>query len=237
MDHGSVSRFIGSRSSSIGSYHSSSSSSTNSSSTARPATAIADYQKPPYRGHHFHTHPGPKPKSLNASSGYRQSSLRSSQSQSRFPLWDFFRTGLVRGPGSHIELWDLKLRSSSTNKMHSAIIRNSSNGSNGDDDVKSGSGSMRTGQGFRFNRKIGGLLGGASCKCSVETVTLNAPTAKMGLAPVGNAMAGKINTEGKLRKQSQTKTKERTKMKQAMSRQRTSEWLKELSLSHAKLAS
>ncbi|KAK4799798.1 hypothetical protein SAY86_025163 [Trapa natans] len=211
LDRGSVSRFIGSRSSSIRSYHSLSSSSTNSSSTA---TARADdHRKLMYRGHaNTLPHPSPKPKPLSTSSGgqYRQSSLRSTTtSQNKFSLWDFFRTGLVRGPDVHIDLRDLRVRNSATSRAS---------------DVKIGTGSIKSpGPISRFSRNInviGNLLGGASCKCSVETVILNAP-----------ATARKSNAEERLRKRSKTKAKERMKV---TSRQRTSQWLKELSHSHGK---
>ncbi|KAK4766788.1 hypothetical protein SAY87_008430 [Trapa incisa] len=198
MDRGSVSQFIGSRSSSIGGYRSSSSSSINSSSSA---TASADdHQKPLYRGHaNTRAHQGPKPNLLNTSSigQYRQSSLPSTTtSQNKLSLWNFFRTGLVRGPGVHIDLRDLRVRNSAT-------IRTG--------DIKTGTDSDRSsGPGSRFNGNInviGGLLGRANCKCSIETVILNSP-----------APSRKSNAEERLRERSKTKAKERMKM---TSRKRT----------------
>ncbi|OWM82119.1 uncharacterized protein LOC116206825 [Punica granatum] len=235
MDHGSVSRFIGSRSSSIGSYHSSSSSSTNSSF----ATNRGDHQKPPFRNHNSHTHPSPKPQSLNAPfAPYRQASLRSTQSHNnRFSLWDFFRTGLVRTPATDIELRDLKFR-----RKHSVISRNNSNSStnsNSNSNAQSNSPSKRTGQSRSlFNRNVGGLLG-VNCKCSVETVPLNAATTKADLVfqkrRTSSSVEEKLlhNDSKKTKTNTMKKKKKKMKQKQAMSRQRTSEWLKELSLSHA----
>ncbi|KAK4798489.1 hypothetical protein SAY86_030815 [Trapa natans] len=202
---GSSRRLIGScRSSSIGSY-TSSSSSTNSSS----ATARASHQKRPLTSHHLiHTRPSPKSPSINALSDYySKTSKLQIQNNDGFSLWDFFRTGIIRGPSTDIELRDIKFRGQTNNSRNA----------------------KRNQKGLLFHKNNMGLLfGGVNCRCSVETV------------PVGNFVARRGGRDDKvLRKDSTAREKGRPMMtvkenRAAVSRLRTSEWLKELSLSHAR---
>lgn len=148
----------------------------------------------------------------------------------------------MRGPSTEMELRDIKFRGLNNTKRNSAISRNSSNssssGSGDNSNAKSNSNSRGTGKGLLINKNLGGLLGGANCKCSVETIPLNTPSTKMGSVPVRSVAVRGSRTSGtdeKLHKDPKMKD-ERMMIKEkqaAMSRQRTSEWLKELSLSHA----
>ncbi|XP_052195201.1 uncharacterized protein LOC127803181 [Diospyros lotus] len=212
MDHCYSGGFasVSSRSSSIRSHHS-------SSSGSSTTTAIAT-KKQRVRNQFQYSHPSPTPQIRVSASRYGNVSLRSRKSN----LWSYFQVGLVRTPGN-IQLQDIKLprgnnNRSSNNKNFGS--RNSSSSSNGF------SGPKKEKQNL-FDRN-GPIFGG--CKCSVnavDTVPSSVIIVKSNSAHNnGNeARSGEEEEEEEERK----KTKQQ-KVKQAVSRHRTFEWLKELSL-------
>ncbi|XP_022774123.1 uncharacterized protein LOC111316438 [Durio zibethinus] len=256
MDHGSLSRFtrIGSssRSNSNRSSHYSTSSSNSITVTARNFNSVVNSNssfnfksKPIKITNNFSTHPSPKPqirlsktRPVNVSSRNQKSSM-----------WDFFRLGLVRAP--ELELQDLKVRSNNTNANRNSVSRNSScNSSNGSSSTKNGTSKIVVNIGTEgaknqqdlkkgFLEKRIGLFSG--CKCSVnavETVPLNNiiiiksnKNSEKEKAMLHAAMKEKkkLLQELKIRKNRKEKENEKQEGKQAFSRHRTFEWLKELS--------
>ncbi|GLT46774.1 hypothetical protein SLA2020_205040 [Shorea laevis] len=220
MDHGTVSRLtsLSSRSSSSGSRISSSSSSSITNTITRNPNS-----KPNRISNNFHTHPSPKPQIIVSKSRPSNVGSRSQRSS----VWDFFRLGLVRAP--EIELQDLKIRNTQNKATRTSVSRNSScSSSNSSSDTKI----------KNQNPRRGGFFNG--CKCSVsavETVPLNnivvIKTSK-NEKPPATAMERKGFPELKMKKKMKEKEREKEKQdgKQALSRHRTFEWLKELSNSH-----
>ncbi|GLT68817.1 hypothetical protein SLA2020_410160 [Shorea laevis] len=208
MDHGSVSRLtnLSSRSSSPGS-HISSSSRTSITNITRNSNS-----NPSRISNKFHPHPTPEPQITVSKSQPRNVSSRTQ----RLPVWDFFRAGLVRPP--EIELQDLKLRNSQTKPTRTPVSRNSScSSSNSSSDVK-----------IKNPNQPRGFFSG--CKqCSVGAVT-TVPNNIVIKKSSKNEEEEKPFLEVKVKKK--TKESERHKGKQALSRRRTYEWLKELSHSH-----
>jgi len=157
-------------------------------------------------------------------------SSRSRNSSAR----DFFRLGLV--PTPEIGLQDLKVRRNiSVNK--NSVSRNSSLSSsssstsakiNNSSSRKSNSGlnmeDKQIRQGF-LERRLGGLLSG--CKCTDETVSSNVVIIKGNSESATTTHAKKA--EKLLELKMKKKQEEKQQGKQAMSRHRTYEWLKELS--------
>ncbi|XVE87034.1 hypothetical protein DITRI_Ditri18aG0083400 [Diplodiscus trichospermus] len=246
MDQGSLTRFTSisssSRSSSTRSSHYSTSSSNSITVTARDFNSITNSKSKPIKTrNNFNTHPSPKPqirlsktRPVNVTTRHQKSSM-----------WDFFRLGLVRAP--ELELQDLKVRSNNNSVNRNSVSRNSSsNSSNSSSSTKnsrqkivnnSGTEVAKNQQdlnkGFLEN-KIGLFSG---CKCSVnavETVPLNniVPFKSKKNSEKEKAMSHaameekeKLLQELKIKK----KMKEKQEGKQALSRHRTFEWLKELS--------
>ncbi|XP_022752077.1 nuclear transcription factor Y subunit alpha-like [Durio zibethinus] len=262
MDHGSLSRFTSvsssSRSSSTRSSHYSASSNNSSTVTARNFNSITNSSsnsntksKPIKIRNNFNTHPSPKPqirlsktRPVNVSSRNQKSSM-----------WDFFRLGLVRAP--ELGLQDLKVRSNNNNGNRNSVSRNSScNSSNSSSSTKNSTSKIVSNSGTEvaknqldlnkgFLEKRIGLFGG--CKCSVnavETVPLNNTVViksnknnEKKKAMLHFAMEAKkkkkLLQELKINKKMKQKEKKKQEGKQALSRHRTFEWLKELSVSHA----
>ncbi|KAE8671455.1 putative Late embryoproteinsis abundant protein group 8 protein [Hibiscus syriacus] len=229
MDYGSLSRFTSvdssSRSSSTGSSHYSTNSSSNSSMvTARDFNSITTPKsKPNETRNNFNSHPSPKPqirlsetRPVNVSSRNQTSSM-----------WDFFRLGLVRAP--ELKLDYMKIRNNNSNR--NSVSRNSSlNSSNTNssniNQLDSIKGMLRK-----------GLFSG--CKCSVdavETVPLNKIVVIKNMMKKNNEkektmLHAAMEEKTKLLQQEQKikkKMKEKREGKQALSRHRTYEWLKEL---------
>ncbi|XWS45184.1 hypothetical protein CRYUN_Cryun15aG0114600 [Craigia yunnanensis] len=261
MDHGSLSRFTSvsssSRSSSTRSSHYSTSSNNSITATARNFNSITNSScscssnsntksKPIKIRNNFNTHPSPKPqirlskaRSVNFSSRNQKSSM-----------WDFFRLGLVRAP--ELELQDLKVRSNNNNASRNSVSRNSScNSSNSSSSTKNSTSKIVNNSGTEvaknqqdlnkgFLKKRIGLFSG--CKCSVnavETVPLNNiiviksnKNNEREKVLLHSAMEEKKKLLQELKKMKENE-KEKQEGKQALSRHRTFEWLKELSVSHA----
>ncbi|KAK8673946.1 hypothetical protein V6N13_112255 [Hibiscus sabdariffa] len=226
MDYSSLSRFTSvtssSRSSSTGSSHYSINSSSNSSKlTAKNFNSITNPKsKPNEIRNNFNTqYPSPKPQVRLSKTRPVNISSRNQTSS----MWDFFRLGLVRAP--ELELDYMKIRNNNSNR--NSVSRNSSCNSSNINQLDSIKGFLRK-----------GLFGG--CKCSVnvvETVPLNKivviksmmkKNSEKGKATSHAAMEEKtklLQQEPKIKK----KMKEKREGKQASSRHRTYEWLKELS--------
>ncbi|KAJ4714763.1 Membrane-associated kinase regulator protein [Melia azedarach] len=258
MDHGSSTNMGGltsinsSRSSSTRSHNSSNSSSSSSSCSI---TTITRNSKPRVRNQ-FHTFPSPKPQ-IRVSKTRLPSNSSSSRNQKSSTVWDFFRLGLVRAP--EIELQDLKVRNNINTSAHrNSVSRNSSSGSssaNSSSSVKNYSNNIvaKNLQDLKLRKQqkkesFRGLFNG--CKCSitaVEAVPLNNIVILKSSTSDGSSSNSnnknnnnessvavddmeKKMQESKIKK----KMKEKQQGKQAMSRHRTFEWLKELS--HASYA-
>lgn len=240
-----------SRSSSTRSHCSSSSSNSFITNTTRNS-------RPKIRNQ-FHSFPSPNPqirvsnaRLLGIGNGSSSSSRIRSQKST---VWDFFRLGLVRAP--EIELQDLKVRNNIISAANrSSVSRNSSSGSsstNSSSSVKNYSAAAENQQDLNmgnqqkkkqssFLDKRKGLFPG--CKCSitaVETVPLNnivviksSSTARESSSCKNFICKESISSvqdmEKRLRElKIKKKSKEKQQGKQAMSRHRTFEWLKELS--------
>ncbi|XP_021908253.1 uncharacterized protein LOC110822436 [Carica papaya] len=232
MDHclsaGPFTSSATSRSSSCRSHYSSSSSSASSTNNN------ARNSNPRIRNQFIITHPSPKPQ-LRTSIA-RNGNPVSARIQ-KFSMWDFFRLGLVRAP--EIEL---RTAGGTTNNINrGSVSRNNSwSSSNSNSSVKN---SNRTSQGeFRIEKQRGpsfmekrkALFNG--CKCSVSAVET---------VPLNNIVIIKSCKGDQVKKQSndriiavmeeklqelkiKKKSKEKQEGKQALSRHRTFEWLKEL---------
>jgi hypothetical protein len=219
MDHGSTGGFTSntsSRSSSTRSHNSSSSTTTSSNNSIRRITK----SKPRVVQNNFLTCPSPKPQIRISTTRQGSVSSRSRNSTTR----DFFRLGLV--PTPEIGLQDLKVRrNNSVNK--NSVSRNSSLSSSSSTNNRMEKQQVR--QGF-LERRIGGLLSG--CKCSDETVSSNLVIIKSNSEKATTTATHakkekQIVLELKMKKKEEDEEKQQGK--QAMSRYRTYEWLKDLS--------
>lgn len=226
MDHRSTGGFASnnsSRSSSTRSYNSSSSNSSSSTTIRR-----TNY-KPKFQNA-FLTCPSPKPQIKLSTTHQGTVGIRIRNSST----WDYLRVGLL--PTPEIGLQDLKVRrNSSVNK--SSVSRNSSQGSSSNSVIAKNSAKISTGcrgekqrtPGF-LEKGIGGLLNG--CKCLDETVSSKAVIIKSSNANNNNSESSATHAkkekllEVKMKKKMDEK--QQLQGKQAMSRHRTSEWLKEL---------
>uniref|UniRef100_A0A5B7CBC2 Putative vitellogenin-1 isoform X2 n=1 Tax=Davidia involucrata TaxID=16924 RepID=A0A5B7CBC2_DAVIN len=215
MDHCHSGGFTGvsSRSSSIRSYRSSSSGSTSTT------TATNTKYKPRVRNP-FHSHPSPTPQIQVSSSTTRHGNMGHHRSH-KSTIWSFFRVGLVRTP-ERFELQDLKVRGNNNNSTGKSFgSRNSTSSTsssvtniNNDKDPSNIINMKKKKQ--RFLDKNGGLFGG--CKCSVNAVET---------VPSGIIIIKKDIVHEKEEKEQVMKKQGHGK--QAISRHRTFEWLKELS--------
>ncbi|KAE8704871.1 putative Late embryoproteinsis abundant protein group 8 protein [Hibiscus syriacus] len=229
MDYGSLGRFASvtssSRSSSTGSSHYSTNSSSNSSKvTSRNFNSITNPKsKPNETRNNFNTHPSPKPQIRLSKARQVNVSSRNQTSS----MWDFFRLGLVRAP----ELEPDYMKNRNNNSNRNSVSRNSSCNSSNTNSCNINQ--LDSIQGFL--RK--GLFGG--CKCSVnvvETFPLNKIVVIRSMMKKNSekekAMShAAMEEKTKLLKQEQKikkKMKEKREGKQALSRHRTYEWLKEL---------
>ncbi|CAI9777507.1 unnamed protein product [Fraxinus pennsylvanica] len=205
---------VSSRSSSIRSYRSSSSGSSSS---------IKSNNSPRVRNQ-FHSHPSPTPQ-LRLSS-IKQGNLRNSSRKSS--IWSIFHVGLVTPP--EIALQDLKIRQENNNNNKNFCSRNST--SSNRSDFSNGSINKKK---SRFFDKNGVLFGG--CKCyALDAVSPRVVVIKRS-ASENEAHAlclqeNHIRTMNMTKDQQQQQQQHRTR-KQALSRHRTFEWLKQLSLESA----
>ncbi|KAE8715730.1 putative Late embryoproteinsis abundant protein group 8 protein [Hibiscus syriacus] len=223
MDHGSLSRFT-----SVSSSSTRSSQYTTSSNNSMAARMESPNPKPKAIKirNNFNTYPSPKPQ-------IRLSKTRTPNSRNhRSSMWDFFRLGLVRAP--ELEFQDLKLRSNSNdnnnnnNGNKNSVSRNSScNSSKSSSSTKNvlnnGSAEVAKNQqdlNIGFLEKRMGLFSGCTCSVNaVETVPLN------------NVVFTKSNKNSEKDKATPhvAAIEDKKKKKQALSRHRTFEWIKELS--------
>ncbi|GMP27809.1 hypothetical protein CsSME_00003634 [Camellia sinensis var. sinensis] len=212
---------VSSRSSSIRSH--------NSSSSASSTSAAAAIQKQRIRNQ-FHSHPSPTPQIRVSSSrygnvgGHRSSTSTSTSHKST--LWSFFRVGLVRAPWPEIELQDLKVRNNSTRSFGSRNSTSSTSSSKNGSDIDK---KKKKKQRLMFSKNGGLLFGG--CKCSVNAV--NDRTVPSRVVVMVNSSPSNNGGQGNERKDEKAVKQKKTKQqngKQTMSRHRTFEWLKELSL-------
>ncbi|KAE8655172.1 putative Late embryoproteinsis abundant protein group 8 protein [Hibiscus syriacus] len=222
MDHGSLSRFT------------SVSSSSRSSSFNSISNDSSSYykSKPVKTRNNFNIHPSPKPH-IRSSRAHRPVNVGRRNPKSS--MWDFFRLGLVRAP--ELELTDLKTRSSNNNNGNKiSVSRNNSCNSYSSNDSSSTKKSttkivnksgevVKNPQNFNkgfLGKRIGSLSG---CKCSVnavETVPLNDITVIK--------RSNKIDAmEDEKKLLQELKMKKKRKEKQVFLRNRTFEWLTELS--------
>lgn len=233
--HGSGSGSVG-KFRSVNSSGSSSSRRSQCSSSSITSTSAARNSRPRVTNL-FHSHPSPKPQIKAAPTTFRQASTGGRSQKSS--TWDFFRLGVAKAPG--MELQDLKHRSSTRRK---SFIPTSGGGGSSDKEF-----TMRPRARILIEtrKSSGGILSGVGCKCSVESTV--APEPKKAVVVVRrNGSSNKITAQAatatairekamrELRMKKVEKEKEQQE-KLALSRHRTFEWLKELSLSlsHATL--
>lgn len=199
-----------SRSSSIRSQRSSS-----SGSSSNISTPICSKYKPRIRNQ-FHSHPSPTPQVRF--SKVVQSNVNNSSRKST--LWSLFRVGLVTTP--EIALQDLKSRS---NKDYSGSRNSTSSSSSGmsNYDIK-----MRS---IILSKKKKQSFFLGSCKCSANAVESTVPSNVVIMNR--NSIITKTRKATEFHEQDDKKdVTENMKVtkKQSMSRHRTFEWLKQLSL-------
>lgn len=202
-----------SRSESMDHVFSLSSSSSNSINSSRSSSSRSYYSSNSIKNHkfrnNFHSFPSPNPQirvsSFRLSSVGNNTCTRTQKST----IWDLFRVGVVRAP--EIELHDLKIR----NSKNACVSRNSSSGSSSSNNCnEKQSNQKQSNEKQRSQKQSNGLLGGlinlSGCKCSVEAIET---------VPLNN------EEELRVKKEKQRMVKE----KREVSRNRTFEWLKELS--------
>ncbi|KAL2528368.1 hypothetical protein Fot_20969 [Forsythia ovata] len=202
---------VSSRSSSIRSHQSSSS---GSSSSIRSNNI-------PRVPNQFHSHPSPTPQVRLSS--IKQANVRNSNRKSS--LWSIFHVGLVTPP--EIALQDLKIRRENSKNNNNFGSRNSTS-SNSTSDISNGSNKKKK---PRLFDKNGVLFGG--CKCSANAVDTVSPRVVFIKRSASESEAHQLqlqqnNVQTKNKQQQQQRTG-----KQALSRHRTFEWLKQLSLESA----
>ncbi|KAL2504767.1 hypothetical protein Adt_20388 [Abeliophyllum distichum] len=198
---------VSSRSSSIRSHQSSSS---GSSSSIRSNNISNNIPRVPNQ---FHSHPSPTPQVRLSS--MKQANVRNSNRKSS--LWSIFHVGLVTPP--EIALQDLKIRRENSKNNNNFGSRNSTS-SNSTSDISNGSNNKKK---PRLFDKNGVLFGG--CKCSANAVDTVSPRV---VFIKRSASENENNVQTKNQQQQQHRTG-----KQALSRHRTFEWLKQLSLESA----
>lgn len=206
MDHvysGRFSTVFSSRSNSSSSHNSS----TSASSVTMPTTS---YKYEPKIRNQFHTHPSPKPQihTLNTRPVHANTRVRKSTTLG------LFRVGLVRTP--EIGLDDLKLRSSNSSTSSNSGVKNSV------DEKKKKNKKKTTRKSFSNN---GGLFSG--CKCSADAVGTDpwpifVIKSRSGDSKTSENVASLHAKDGR--------QEQKRQRKHAMSRHRTFEWLKELSI-------
>ncbi|OMO56535.1 hypothetical protein CCACVL1_26478 [Corchorus capsularis] len=238
-------------------FNSNSNSSSSFSSNSNSNSNSKSESKPIKIRNNFNSHPSPKPQiRLSKTRPLNHVSSRNQKST----MWEFFRLGLVRAP--ELELQDLKVRSNNNNANRNSVSRNSScnssnsssstkNNNNNSTNIEVAKNQQDLNKGNNFLEKKLGFFSG--CKCSVnavETIPLNniviikssSNKINHNEKEKGKALMSygameekkKLLQELKIKKKLKEKEKEKKQEgKQALSRHRTFEWLKELSVSHA----
>lgn len=230
MDRGSMGGFTSNNSS-----RSSSTRSHNSSSSTTSSTNTIRLTSKPRLQNHFLTCPSPKPQIRVSITRQGSVGSRSRNSSS----WDYLRLGLITTP--EIGLQDLKVRRNS-NVNKSSVSRNSSLSSSSINSVssKSSANIISSGEksGFTSNmekprrpgfleKRLVGLLSG--CKCTEEGVSSNTVIIKSSNVRTQGESPTHAKKEKLLELKMKKRQDEKQQGKQAMSRHRTFEWLKELS--------
>ncbi|MCD9559998.1 hypothetical protein HAX54_018383 [Datura stramonium] len=190
------------------------------SSSSGSSSNFSPNYKPKIRNQ-FHSHPSPTPQ-VRFSKVNSQSNVKNSTRKSA--LWSLFRVGLVTPP--EIALQDLKNRGGNRDNSGSRnSTSSSSSGSFGNNDNR-----MRSI--IVSKKKKQRLFSLGSCKCSANAVETLLPSnvlitnsSKSTITKIRKATEGNKHEDKKDSSDNIKATK-----KQAMSRHRTSEWLKQLSL-------
>ncbi|CAA3001135.1 Hypothetical predicted protein [Olea europaea subsp. europaea] len=203
---------ISSRSSSIRSQQSSSSGSSSSTKS----------NNIPRVRNQFHSHPSPTPQ-LRLSST-KQGNLRNSDRKSS--IWSVLHVGLVTPP--KIAFQDLKIRRQNNNNNKNFGSRNSTGSDFSNDNINK--------KKPRFFDKNGVLFGG--CKCYANASDTVSPRVVFIKRSASENEAHSLHLqENNIRRMNTTKNQQQQQhhrtRKQALSRHRTFEWLKQLSLESA----
>ncbi|XP_027074280.1 uncharacterized protein [Coffea arabica] len=221
---------LSSRSSSLNSHHSSSSGTTSSTSTTTGtgSSCINRKPRPKTRNHFQFSHPSPKPQIRSSNS--IKNGMNSSRNST---LWSIFRVGLVTTP--EIAIQDLKFRNNSKNAGFGSRNSTSSTISSGSAGRIKAEEKDRIKKRHKFLDKKG-VVFFSGCKCSSNAVAGPIPSrvAENGMrrsASVSEAHAKEEETESLTRTTRQHDQQQTGK--QALSRHRTFEWLKQLSLEAA----
>ncbi|KAK4367808.1 hypothetical protein RND71_011600 [Anisodus tanguticus] len=197
-----------SRSSSIRSQRSSS-----SGSSSNFSTTCSKY-KPKVRNQ-FHSHPSPTPQVRFSKVNTIQSNVNNSTRKSA--LWSLFRVGLVTTPG--IALQDLKNRGNRDNSG-SRNSTSSSGSSNNDNRMR-----------IILSKKKKQRFSLGSCKCSANAIETILPSNVLIMNSNSTITKTRKVTEGHEHEDKKNSSENiKATKKQAMSRHRTFEWLKQLSL-------
>lgn len=235
---GLTSTAASSRSSSINSHHSSSSGSSSIFAAASKHKKLISRARPPRlvpNNFQYSSHPSPKPQ-IRTPAGIKNSNPNSNSNSNRNSgLWSLFRVGLMTPP--EIAIRDLKNRSNSIKNYNPQSFgsRNSTSSSNSSNNTNT---AAKRKQPPFFLNKNGVLLFGG-CKCTANSVGPN--PRKIGHDIHGRS--GEVITENGHGEEMKNQAKKMTKHqqtggggKQALSRHRTFEWLKQLSLEAASSA-
>lgn len=237
---GLTSTAASSRSNSINSHHSSSSGNSSISAAASKRNKPTSRARPPRlvpNNFQYSSHPSPKPQ-IRIPSGLKNSNPNSnsnSNSNRNSGLWSLFRVGLMTPP--EIAIRDLKNRSNSMKNYNpQSFGSRNSTCSSSNSSMNPSAKRKQPGQ-FLFNKNGVLLFGG--CKCAANSVGPN--PRKIGHDVHGRS--GEVITENGHVEEMKHHAKKMTKHqqegegerggKQALSRHRTFEWLKQLSLEPA----
>ncbi|CAI9111316.1 OLC1v1011514C1 [Oldenlandia corymbosa var. corymbosa] len=220
-----------SRSSSINSHHSSiSTGSTNScSSSIKFPKNKTRCPKTPIQFQF--SHPSPKPQIRHSKSKNRGNTSIHSNQNSTF--WSFLRVGLVTTP--EIAMQDLKFRSKSNNSSKNFGSRNSTSNLNSTTVKETGEKKQGRHQRKFFDKNSVFFSG---CKCSSNSVVGPVPSRVPINSVTRSASAKGMASHADQEEDDIRTTKHReTGRKQSLSRHRTFEWLRQLSLEAAAAAS
>lgn len=222
---------LSSRSSSINSHHSSSSGTTSSTTTGTGSICINHKPRPKIRNHFQFSHPSPKPQ-IRSSSGLKNG-MNGNSSNRKSTLWSIFRVGLVSTP--EIAIQDLKSRNNSKNTGFGSRSSTSSTISNGSACRIKAEEEDKIKKKQKFFDK-NGVAFFSGCKCSSNAVAGPIPlrVAENGMRRSASLNEAHAKEEEMKRLTRTTKQHDQQQAgKQALSRHRTFEWLKQLSLEAA----
>ncbi|CDP02569.1 unnamed protein product [Coffea canephora] len=202
--------------------------SSTSTTTGTGSSCINRKPRPKTRNHFQFSHPSPKPQIRSSNS--IKNGMNSSRNST---LWSIFRVGLVTTP--EIAIQDLKFRNNSKNAGFGSRNSTSSTISSGSAGRIKAEEKDRIKKRHKFLDKKG-VVFFSGCKCSSNAVAGPIPSrvAENGMrrsASVSEAHAKEEETESLTRTTRQHDQQQTGK--QALSRHRTFEWLKQLSLEAA----